>query len=163
MKKIVCYCILIFIACSGFGENPEGETYLSTGIGAELDKNAVDFLQFPRQTLVYGAGDCDDISILYNSLLESVGIRTAFITIPGHKLVEWQISRIANNRGREIRDRELQLNRLQKKFQRSFVDRDNNSGSWLPELTRFRRAKVRIVKDVKSITELDIDKRLKAN
>ncbi len=47
-------------------------------------ENAVDFLQFPRQTLDYKAGDCDDLSILYSALLESVGIETAFITIPGH-------------------------------------------------------------------------------
>jgi tetratricopeptide (TPR) repeat protein len=47
-------------------------------------KTSVDFLQFPRQTLEYKAGDCDDLSILYTALLESVGIRTAFITIPGH-------------------------------------------------------------------------------
>ncbi len=46
--------------------------------------NAVDFLQFPRHTLEYRAGDCDDLSILFNSLLESVGIKTAFITVPGH-------------------------------------------------------------------------------
>jgi len=45
---------------------------------------AVDFLQFPKQTLKYRAGDCDDLSILYCALLESVGIETAFITIPGH-------------------------------------------------------------------------------
>lgn len=47
-------------------------------------KDTVDFLQFPRQTLEYKAGDCDDLSILYSALLESVGIETAFITIPGH-------------------------------------------------------------------------------
>lgn len=44
----------------------------------------VDFLQFPSQTLSYKAGDCDDLSILYCSLLESEGIETAFITTPGH-------------------------------------------------------------------------------
>jgi len=48
------------------------------------NRNAVDFLQFPRQTLKYKAGDCDDLSILYCALLESVGIETAFITVPGH-------------------------------------------------------------------------------
>jgi hypothetical protein len=53
---------------------------------AELSENsaAVDYLQFPSQTLAYKAGDCDDISILYAALLEAVGIRTAFITAPGH-------------------------------------------------------------------------------
>lgn len=45
---------------------------------------AVDYLQFPKQTLEYGAGDCDDLSILYSALLEAVGVETAFITVPGH-------------------------------------------------------------------------------
>lgn len=45
---------------------------------------AVDYLQYPKQTLEYKAGDCDDLSILYASLLESLGVETAFITIPGH-------------------------------------------------------------------------------
>jgi len=45
---------------------------------------AVDYLQFPVQTLEYKAGDCDDLSILYSALLESVGVQTVFVTIPGH-------------------------------------------------------------------------------
>jgi tetratricopeptide (TPR) repeat protein len=45
---------------------------------------AVDFLQFPRETLKYTTGDCDDLSILYCSLLQSLNIDTAFITVPGH-------------------------------------------------------------------------------
>jgi tetratricopeptide (TPR) repeat protein len=48
------------------------------------NKFATDYLQFPQHSLVYRAGDCDDLSILYASLLEAVGIETAFITIPGH-------------------------------------------------------------------------------
>lgn len=47
-------------------------------------KDAIDYLQFPFQTLVYRGGDCDDLSILFTSILESVGIETALITIPGH-------------------------------------------------------------------------------
>lgn len=52
----------------------------------ELSENkfSLDYLQFPVQTLSYKAGDCDDLSILYSALLESIGIETAFITIPGH-------------------------------------------------------------------------------
>ena len=45
---------------------------------------SVDFLQFPRQTFQFKAGDCDDLSILYVSNLEAVGIECAFLTIPGH-------------------------------------------------------------------------------
>ena len=52
----------------------------------ELSENEdqLDYLQFPQQTLDFRTGDCDDLSILYSALLESVGIRTAFVTIPGH-------------------------------------------------------------------------------
>ncbi|MCK4542230.1 MAG: hypothetical protein KAU17_08355 [Spirochaetales bacterium] len=51
----------------------------------------IDFIQFPRQTLEYRAGDCDDLSILYCALLESVGIETAFITVPGHILMAFSL------------------------------------------------------------------------
>jgi transglutaminase-like putative cysteine protease len=44
----------------------------------------VDFLQFPRQTLQFTSGDCDDLSVLYAALLEAVGVETAVITVPGH-------------------------------------------------------------------------------
>ncbi len=59
----------------------------------ELSKNKskVDFLQFPRQTLDYRAGDCDDLSILYSALLESIGIETAFITVPGHIFIAFSL------------------------------------------------------------------------
>ncbi|MBP5284449.1 MAG: hypothetical protein J6Y93_07290, partial [Treponema sp.] len=49
--------------------------------GETLD---VDFLQFPYQTLLYSGGDCDDLSILNCAIFESIGIKTAFITVPGH-------------------------------------------------------------------------------
>jgi tetratricopeptide (TPR) repeat protein len=52
--------------------------------GSEEKRASVDFLQFPRETLLYKAGDCDDLSILYCALLESLGVETAFITVPGH-------------------------------------------------------------------------------
>jgi hypothetical protein len=45
---------------------------------------AIDSVKFPLETIEYRSGDCSDLSILYCSLLESVQIETAFITIPGH-------------------------------------------------------------------------------
>jgi tetratricopeptide repeat protein len=48
------------------------------------DATALDFMQFPRQTLRFKAGDCDDLTVLYCALLESVGVPTAFLTTPGH-------------------------------------------------------------------------------
>jgi hypothetical protein len=44
----------------------------------------VDSVKFPRQTLLYKAGDCDDSTALLSSLLEAVGISTAVMTSPGH-------------------------------------------------------------------------------
>jgi tetratricopeptide (TPR) repeat protein len=51
---------------------------------AKVDAAAVDNLKFPRQTLSYRSGDCADLSVLYSSCLEAMGIETAFITVPGH-------------------------------------------------------------------------------
>jgi tetratricopeptide (TPR) repeat protein len=45
---------------------------------------AVDSVNLPRETLRRGSGDCDDLTALFASLLESVGVRSAFITTPGH-------------------------------------------------------------------------------
>jgi TPR repeat protein len=55
------------------------------------DTSAVDFIQFPRQSFQYRAGDCDDLSILYSALLESVGVETAFITFPGHMFMAFSL------------------------------------------------------------------------
>lgn len=47
-------------------------------------KGAIDYLQLPSQSLELHGGDCDDLTALYCALLESVGIDSAIITIPGH-------------------------------------------------------------------------------
>lgn len=56
------------------------------------DKLAVDSLQFPRETLSYRSGDCDDLSILYASLLEALAVPTAFVTVPGHIYIAFRLS-----------------------------------------------------------------------
>lgn len=38
-----------------------------------------DFVQYPSETLKLKGGDCDDLSVLFSSLLESIGIETALI------------------------------------------------------------------------------------
>jgi len=48
------------------------------------DKMIVDSVSLPRYTLKNLTGDCDDLTVLYCSLLETVGIETGFITVPGH-------------------------------------------------------------------------------
>ncbi|HET6452163.1 MAG TPA: hypothetical protein VFI08_12675 [Spirochaetia bacterium] len=54
---------------------------------ASQHKDVIDFLQFPRETFQYKAGDCSDLSILYSALLQAVGIDAAFVTVPGHIFV----------------------------------------------------------------------------
>jgi len=44
----------------------------------------VDTVNLPRETLIKLAGDCDDLTVLFNAMLESSGIPTGFITAPGH-------------------------------------------------------------------------------
>lgn len=48
---------------------------------------ALDYVQFPAETLRIGSGDCDDLAALYAALLESVGRRAAFLFVPGHVFV----------------------------------------------------------------------------
>jgi tetratricopeptide (TPR) repeat protein len=52
----------------------------------QISKNAaaIDTIFFPQEALAQGAGDCDDLTILFCALLQSVGAQTAFITTPGH-------------------------------------------------------------------------------
>lgn len=44
----------------------------------------VDYLQYPRETLQRKSGDCDDLVGLYAALLESIGLRTMTVAVPGH-------------------------------------------------------------------------------
>lgn len=44
----------------------------------------VDSINVGRDTLVRGTGDCDDLTVLFASLLETTGVQTGFVTVPGH-------------------------------------------------------------------------------
>lgn len=52
------------------------------------DPNAYEYIKDPKESLMSQGGDCDDASVLLASLLESVGIDTRFVLIPGHVYVE---------------------------------------------------------------------------
>jgi len=68
------------------------------------DETLVDYLQFPRQTLAYRAGDCDDLSILFGALLESVGVETAFVTVPGHIFLAFSTGLSGEEASRSVAD-----------------------------------------------------------
>jgi tetratricopeptide (TPR) repeat protein len=73
-------------------------------VATSSSETTVDFLQFPNQTLAYRAGDCDDLSVMYCSLLESIGIPSAFITTPGHIYVAFNTGLSPENAARMFQD-----------------------------------------------------------
>ncbi len=52
----------------------------------------IDYVQFPRETLQRLSGDCDDLSILFASLLEGTGIETVMVTSPGHIFTAFKLA-----------------------------------------------------------------------
>jgi len=60
-------------------------------VNLRADESALDNVTYPYETLYYRGGDCTYLSILYCSLLEVLDIETAFITIPGHLYMAFDV------------------------------------------------------------------------
>jgi tetratricopeptide (TPR) repeat protein len=69
----------------------------------------LDSVSLPRETLVRGTGDCDDLTVLYNTMLESVSVPTGFVTIPGHIYSAVDTGMSAREYGRIHPDRDMVL------------------------------------------------------
>ncbi|MCL2442354.1 MAG: hypothetical protein FWD13_02690 [Treponema sp.] len=70
-------------------------------VNVKSDESVLDNVSYPYQALYYRGGDCSYLSILFCSLLETLNIDTAFITIPGHIFIAFDVgddSWQANNR-----------------------------------------------------------------
>lgn len=50
------------------------------------ETQAVDLVNVARETLARRYGDCDDLTVLFCSMLETRNVETGFITVPGHIL-----------------------------------------------------------------------------
>ncbi|HLP97996.1 MAG TPA: tetratricopeptide repeat protein [Sideroxyarcus sp.] len=61
--------------------------------------NTVDYIQFPRETLERKSGDCDDLVAFYSSALESMGINTRVLEVPGHMLMMFSTGIAADEDG----------------------------------------------------------------
>ncbi|MBI3753280.1 MAG: 6-bladed beta-propeller [Deltaproteobacteria bacterium] len=83
LNKQMSLAMLIFdsLGAYGLGYAPNPNNPYEK---ASREVGAVDFVQYPRETFKVKAGDCSDLSILIASLLEHLGIETAFIGTPGH-------------------------------------------------------------------------------
>ena len=55
------------------------------------DPLAFEYYKTPQESIVSRNGDCDDASILLSSLLQSVGLQTQFVFVPGHVFVQVRI------------------------------------------------------------------------
>lgn len=44
-------------------------------------KQSADYVQYPAETLAIRGGDCDDMTVCFSSLLNSIGIATAFVDV----------------------------------------------------------------------------------
>ena len=69
---------------------------------AYSNKSTIDFIQFPRQTLEYRSGDCDDLSVLLCAALEAVGLEAAFITVPGHIFAAFALEAVPDELSRTL-------------------------------------------------------------
>jgi hypothetical protein len=88
-----------------------------------------DRVQFAEKTVDAGSGDCDDLVVLYASLLESVGIQTAFVEVrdPDKELAHLYL---LFNSGVRAEDGSLISNN-----EKRYIVRENNSGQstvWIP-------------------------------
>lgn len=55
------------------------------------DPNAYEYVKGPLESLQSTAGDCDDASVLLASMLNSIGVKTRFVFMPGHVYIEADI------------------------------------------------------------------------
>jgi hypothetical protein len=74
---------------------------------AQEKKALVDTVGLPRETLKRITGDCDDLSVLFATLLECVSIDSAFITVPGHIYCALNTGMAARDFPRVHPDREM--------------------------------------------------------
>jgi hypothetical protein len=89
---------------------------------AAMTENAgnIDSLNYPYQTLLYRGGDCDDLAILFCSMLEALDIPTAFITVPGHIYMAFDIGK--STEWKEASE--------ENKFSRNLIETEGRR--WLP-------------------------------
>lgn len=55
------------------------------------DPATYEYIKTPREALRTRTGDCDDAAVLLSNLLQSIGIHTRFVFIPGHVYVQAKI------------------------------------------------------------------------
>jgi len=57
------------------------ETFAGKLLYVNDPKMSADYVQYPAETLELRGGDCDDMTVLFSSLLGSIGLSTAFVEV----------------------------------------------------------------------------------
>ncbi len=58
--------------------------YIVENFNYVSDPRDIEYIQSPQDTIQVGGGDCEDLSILFNSLLENIGIKTYLVLTDTH-------------------------------------------------------------------------------
>ena len=67
---------------SGFGKaRILFETFAGKLLYVGDPKQTADYVQYPAETLRLKSGDCDDMTVCFSSLLNSIGLSTAFVDV----------------------------------------------------------------------------------
>lgn len=107
---------------------------------AHGDAQIVDSVNLPRDTLKRITGDCDDLTVLYCSLLETLGIESAFITVPGHIYAAFN-TKVSSADYRNLHpDRDMTINldgELWIPVEITMVGTDNFPGAWRQGVTQW--------------------------
>lgn len=133
------YTMLLFNALGAYGMTYVADP--STPF-AEVAKNrsAVDYVSYPAETLRSKTGDCDDLTVLFCSCLENIGIPTAFIDVPGHIFMMFSLN--------------ISAAQAQKFFGSDAYFMDINGTAWMPlETTMFGKPFAEALKEAREELE----------
>ncbi len=104
----------------------------------------VDSISLPRDTLKRITGDCDDLTVLFCSLLETVGIETGFITVPGHIYSVFNTGAPSRDYKKINPDREMSINvdgKLWVPVEITMIGRENFLTAWREAVKEWVRYK----------------------
>jgi hypothetical protein len=117
------------------------EKYVSQMVYVSDPRASVNRVQFPSETLSLKGGACDDLSVGFSSLLESVGIQTAFVDFKSDSAGINHVNLLVNTELSPDQARLITGN------DKKYVLRKNQSGNdevWIPlemtSLTGFNKA-----------------------
>ncbi len=123
-----------------------GMTYVPDPANSFGAGSTIDYIQYPAETLASKTGDCDDCSVLFASLLESIGIPTMFIITPDHIFLMF--------------DSGLTLQKAQQAFGNEEIYLEMDNRVWIPvEATMYGKPFFHSIKEavVSLIGYLDAD------